>query len=106
MIRNQSQEHKQFTIAMATDTQQIQKTVEIKAFTNLWTPKNDMKSEPGKQQIYDCYGHRHTKQFQKTVEILTFLNLRTPKHDTTSDRKNNRFTMAMATDTQSKSRKP
>ena len=48
---------------------------------NLWTPINKTKTEQANQQIYDCYGHRHTKQIQKTVEIQTFTNLRTPQHD-------------------------
>ena len=30
--------------------------------------RNDTKSEPEKQKIYDGYGHQHTKQIQKTQE--------------------------------------
>ena len=56
-----------------------------KIFTNRWTPNENRKSGPEKQEIYNGYGHRHTMQIQKIVEIQTVENLCTPKHDTKTE---------------------
>ena len=86
ITRNHNQKNNRFLMAMATDTQTKFRRGRIpNIFTNLWTPKNDTKSKPEKQKIYDGYGHRHTKQIQKTVEIQTFEDLWTPKNDKTSE---------------------
>ena len=98
---------------------------------SLWTPKNDYEIRTNKQQIYDGYGHRHVTQFQKSKHLQPYAtpkmtrnnkrfamampqsksgrswkskHLHTYGHLKITQKKNredNRFTMAMAIDTQS-----
>ena len=42
-------------------------------------------TEPGKDQICDCYGHIHTKQIQMTQKSKHLQNLPAPKHNTETE---------------------
>ena len=70
MTRNQNQKNKKYDGHGHRHTKQIQKTVQVKTFTNLLTLQHDTISVQGKQKIYDGRGLWHTKQIQMTQAYL------------------------------------